>query len=122
MRITESRLRSIISNVIREMSHDALGHYSGADQYAGMGGVNVYKSNSELMDRAQACMTIARRNPHLFKAMCEEICSVNPGMDEHCFNLREAAMYGNMNGCCECLEMICECKKCRAICIRCCGC
>ena len=120
MRITESRLRSVISSVIREMSHDALGHSAGAESYAGMGGVNVYASNPELMSRAQACMSLDSRK---LLAMCAEICQNNSSMAQHCFNLCTAVLCdGNMNGCCECLEIICECEKCCAICKRCCGC
>jgi|13_taG_2_1085334.scaffolds.fasta_scaffold28759_1 hypothetical protein len=120
MRITESRLRSVISNVINEMSHDALGHYSGPESYVGMGGVNVYARNPELMSRARACMSMDSR---AIIAMCEEICKENPGMVEHCWNLCTAVLCdGNMNGCCECLESICACKRCCEICIRCCKC
>jgi len=122
MRITESRLRSVISNVIKEMSHDMHGHSAGAESYAGMGGVNLYASNPELMSRAQACMDM-KSQPHLLAAMCAEICKANSSMAQHCINLCEAVLCnGNMNGCCECLEMICECEICCKICIRCCGC
>ena len=120
MRITESRLRSVISNVIKEMSHDALGHYAGAEAYAGMSGVNVYASNSDLMSRAQACMSM---DASALVAMCAEICKANSSMAQHCVNLCEAVLcYGNMNGCCECLECICECERCCEICKRCCKC
>ena len=70
MRITESRLRSVISNVISEMSYDMLGHSAGAEAYAGMGGVNVYASNHEIMPRAQACMSM---DASALVAMCAEI-------------------------------------------------
>ena len=120
MRITERRLRSVISNVIREMSHDMLGHSAGPEAYAGMGGVSVYASNQEIMPRAQACMSM---DASALVAMCAEICKANSSMAQHCVNLCEAVLcYGNMNGCCECLEAICKCEKCCEVCRRCCKC
>lgn len=114
MRITESRLRSVISNVISEMSHDA------PDHYAGMGGVNAYASNPVFMNRARACINM---DASALAAMCAEICKANSSMAQHCVNLCEEVLcYGNMNGCCECLECICECERCCEICKRCCKC
>ena len=120
MRITESRLRRVISNVISEMSYDMTGHAAGAEAYAGMGGVNVYASNQEIMPRAQACMSM---DVSALVAMCAEICKANSSMAQHCVNLCEAVLcMGNMSRCCECLEMICECATCCEICERCCNC
>ena len=119
MRITERRLRSIISNVIREMSHDVLGHSAGPESYV-PSNINKYVSGHEILPRAQACM---RMDASALVAMCAEICKANSSMAQHCVNLCEAVLcYGNMNGCCECLEMICECAQCCEICISCCGC
>lgn len=120
MRVTERQLRSVIKKTIREMSHDVLGHVTSPEQYAGMGGVNVYASNPEIMNRANGCMKLDSRQ---LLSMCAEICKANPGMAQHCFNLCTAVLCdGNMNGCCECLMSICECEHCCDICKRCCGC
>jgi len=120
MRITESRLRNIIKNTINEMSHDALDHYSGPESYVGMGGGNVYATNNELMNRARSCMNMSATD---LMAMCAEICKKNPEMAQHCANLCVAVLCdGNMNGCCECLESICQCEHCCEVCVRCCGC
>ena len=122
MRISESSLRSVIKKMINEMSDDMLGHSAGAEAYVPSGGINKYVSGHEIMPIARACMEM-KSEPHMLVAMCAEICKANSSMAQHCVNLCEAVLcYGNMNGCCECLEMICKCKECRAICIRCCEC
>jgi len=120
VRITESRLRRVINNVISEMSYDMTGHSAGAGAYEGMGGANVYASNQEIMPRAQACMSM---DVSALVAMCAEICKANSSMAQHCVNLCEAVLFmGNMSRCYDCLETICECATCCEICERCCNC
>ena len=122
MRISESSLRSVIKTMINEMSNDVLGHSAGAESYAGVGGNKIYASNPKLMNIASSCMDM-KSKPHLLAAMCAEICETNSLMALHCVRLCEAVLcYGNMNGCCECLDEICKCEKCCAICVRCCKC
>ena len=101
VRITESRLRRVISNVISEMSDE-------------------YTSDQETMPRASACMSMGAS---ALVAMCAEICIAYSLMAQHCVNLCEAVLcYKSLVGCSLSLEMICKCEKCCKICKRCCKC
>jgi|11BtaG_2_1085332.scaffolds.fasta_scaffold110139_1 hypothetical protein len=107
MRITERRLRRMISNIISEMSpmlsrNEMVGH-----------------EMSSFMDKAVECC----RMPiyHLFD-MCAQICSQNPDQAIHCAELCICACRGDKEGCCRCLSEICKCSHCAQICADCCGC
>ena len=94
MRITEKRLRRVISKVINEMSH-MMPH----------------------MDKAIACCSMPVAS--LFD-MCSQICSSNESMSSHCAELCVCACRGDKDGCCRCLDRICSCPKCAQICSDCC--
>ena len=114
MRITESRLRGIINNVISEMNHmmpqapmpmRSMGHDG-----SGM---------SSFMDKALACCSMPTAK--LFD-MCARICAQNPSQSSHCAELCVCACCGDEQGCCRCLGEICKCGHCAQICADCCGC
>tara|TARA_B100000212_G_scaffold339607_1_gene318407 strand:- start:7303 stop:7662 length:360 start_codon:yes stop_codon:yes gene_type:complete len=111
MKITESRLRGVISRVISEINHmmpqmempvNSLGH-----------------DMSSFMDKALACCSMPTNK--LFD-MCARICAQNPSQASHCAELCACACRGDEQGCCRCLGEICKCDHCAQICSDCCGC
>tara|TARA_Y100000589_G_C27071545_1_gene595602 strand:- start:76 stop:411 length:336 start_codon:yes stop_codon:yes gene_type:complete len=111
MRITESRLRSVISKVISEMSHMI--------PQMDMSGRGAEHDISNFMDKAFACCSMPVAS--LFD-MCAQICSRNESMARHCAELCACVCRGDEQGCCRCLEEICKCSHCAQICASCCGC
>ena len=101
MRISESKLRSIIAEVISEMAPGMMG----------MG--------SKIEDMARACCDMSREG--LFD-MCAKICAQNSAMSSACAELCVCACRGDHEGCCRCLGDICKCDYCAQICATCCGC
>ena len=118
MRITESRLRGIINNVISEMNHMMpqapmsmpMPMRSMSHDVSGM---------SSFMDKALACCSMPTAK--LFD-MCAQICAQNPSQSSHCAELCVCACCGDEQGCCRCLGEICKCGHCAQICADCCGC
>ena len=127
MKITESTLRSVIKKTIREMSHDAKGYFVRREESPGLGGINIYANNPEIRNMALACIKMAEEpggNTRGLFNMCIEICQKNPSMAEHCLHLCKVIMCdgeAGLNSCCECIQSICECEDCCAICIKYCG-
>ena len=111
MRITESRLRNVISNVISEMSS--------VMPMSMMSGQGVGHDMSSFMNKAMACCDMHAAS--LFD-MCAQICNQNPNQASHCAELCACACCGDHDGCCRCLGKICECSACAQICTSCCGC
>lgn len=107
MRITERKLRRVISNIISEMSP----MLSRTEM--------VSHDMSSFMDKAVACcrMPVSR----LFD-MCAKICAQNPDQASHCAELCMCVCRGDKEGCCRCLGEICKCSHCAQICVDCCGC
>ena len=71
------------------------------------------------MAKADACC--AMDSGSLFD-MCAQICDANPSMAGACADLCSCACSGDSQGCCPCLDKICECPICSQICSSCCGC
>ena len=119
MRITESKLRRIIKRTINEMSHDALGHMSRPDGYAGMGGSpSVDLNNRYLVAIAKVCMGMTSND---IARMCEKIIECEPSLEMYCEELPKQIRMQNDRGVRDCLYHICESSKCCEICIKCCG-
>ena len=121
MRITESRLRSVISNVIKEMSHDAKGHYTRPNEYVGMGG----SPSPDLNDRylvaiADVCMGKSLGSYDIDR-MCKEIEECDPSLKMWCDELPEQIRTENKRGVLDCLYNICKNHECCKICIKCCS-
>lgn len=106
MRITENELRRIIKSVISETSMD-------------LGAQHVSVNHSSNVRRAEACCRMSRR---ALIQMCEKICARNQAMRGHCLDLCICAASGDVDGCCRCLDQICQCRHCMSICVECCGC
>lgn len=102
MRITESRLRNTIRQVISEMRY-----------------MMPQMDTSSFMDKAIACCRMPVAS--LFD-MCAQICSRNESMSSHCSELCVCVCCGDHEGCCRCLGQICKCMHCEQICATCCGC
>ena len=111
MRITESKLRRVISKVINEMNHMM--------PQMGMSMQDVGHDVSSFMNKAMACCSMPVAS--LFD-MCAQICSRNESMSSHCAELCVCACRGDEQGCCRCLCEICKCSHCAQICSSCCGC
>ena len=113
MKITESRLRSMISEVIDEMNHMA------PQEGAHMQGVD--HDMRSFMDKAKACCNMPAAK--LFD-MCAKICAKNTDLDQarHCAELCACARRGDEQGCCRCLSEICKCGHCAEVCAQYCGC
>ena len=111
MRITESRLRNIISNVISEMSS--------VMPMTAMSGQGVGHDMSSFMNKAMVCCDMDAAS--LFD-MCVQIYNQNPNQSSHCAELFACACRGDVQGCCRCLGEICKCSHCEKICSDCCGC
>ena len=111
MRITEKRLRSIISEVIGDMSHvmPQAGEY--------MQGVG--HDMQRFMDKALSCCNMSA--DRLF-SMCAKICAGNADQARHCAELCACACRGDEQGCCQCLSEICKCDHCAEVCAQYCGC
>ena len=124
MRITESKLRSIIRSVISESygmtrdgvpiasmwgDYDDLGRPVSRDQVEYMG--SDPKRSTSVMANACMKMPIAK----LFD-MCLNICESNESMVKHCVELRACRRRGDEDGCRRCLDKICKCRICKQIC------
>ena len=129
MKITENKLRRIIKRTINEISHDALGHMSRPDEYAGMGGSSSPNFTDEIRQRAH---NLCYKNPHDVFEMCIKICEScegRPGvaseMARYCLELCRALTCdgeAGMNTCCDCLYHICSDRVCLSIVKNYCGC
>lgn len=111
MRISESRLRSVINNVINEMS-GMLPHSS--------------VSNDIIESMADACCRMSSAD--IFK-MCSQIFVAaqqnkqdQESMAKHCAELCACSVSGDDIGCCRCLKEICSYPECYEICKTCCKC
>ena len=103
MRVSESELRNMIINIINDMnSSEEMG-----------------EMDSQIEQMAMSCCDMSRAK--LFD-MCAQICGQNEDMADACAQLCACACRGDVEGCCDCLEAICECEHCKAICAKCCGC
>lgn len=114
MKITETQLKNIITEVMNEMHHEMPGEMPG----------EIMMSLSDNLDhsikqKAEACMVMDAQK--LFM-MCTMICSQNPEMAMHCKRLCKCICDGDFEGCCECLSQICGCQECSNICSICCKC
>ena len=106
MKISERKLRRVISNVINEMSD--------------MLPPSLVSVGDDLIKRmADACCTM--NSADIFK-MCAQIFVANSGMAKHCAELCACACGGDDIGCCRCLGEICKCSHCANICKTCCNC
>lgn len=101
MRLTKRQLK----RMIRE-------EYSRLQEMAPLGG-------SMHMAKADACCTMDSGS--LFD-MCSQMCDANPAMAGACADLCSCACSNDAQGCCGCLDKICECPICSQICTDCCGC
>ena len=116
MRITESKLRNLINDVISEMSemsHEVDMHAHEDDR------VMLAR---DFMDKAEACCRMALEDVVRLFDMCSQICFRNESMSSHCAELCACACRGDVQGCCRCLGEICKCRHCAQICADCCGC
>ena len=104
MKITESRLRSIIRSVIKESTG------SRPEAYAGMGGgVSKDLQDPDLVLKAETCMVLP---DHRLEGMCKEIYMCNPELELWCSELPKQIESGNKRGLLDCLYHICQDKKC----------
>ena len=105
MKISERKLRRVISNMINEMSD------------------MLPPGGEGLIERmADACC--AMNSADIFK-MCAQIFAANSNMAKHCAELCACACSGDDRGyigCCRCLGEICKCSNCAKICKDCCNC
>ena len=115
MRITEKRLRRVISKVINEMNH----MMPAMELPESMPMHSMGHDMSSFMDKALACCRMPTAK--LFD-MCARICAQNPSQSSHCAELCACACCGDEQGCCRCLGEICKCSHCEQICFNCCGC
>ena len=120
MRITESRLRRVISNVISEMSDmmpPAMMPQPAMPDVAGVG-----HGMSSFMNKALSCCRMAHEDAAKLFDMCAQICAKNPSKASHCAELCACACCDDHDGCCRCLSEICKCNTCAKICFDCCEC
>lgn len=102
MRITERKLRRVISNVINEMS-------------------DVLPPVSDDLIKRMADVCCMMSSARLFE-MCAKICAGNADQARHCAELCACACRGDEQGCCQCLSEICKCDHCAEVCAQYCGC
>ncbi len=107
MRLTKRQLKKVIREEYAKLQRRGL-----ISEMAPMMG----RTN---MAKAEACCGMDRGS--LFD-MCAQICDANPSMASACAELCRCACSGDVQGCCACLDKICECPDCAQICTRCCGC
>ena len=131
MRITESRLRSVIRSVIAEsiddMSSDRMG--SRPESYMGMGGAPSSDLNKPRLIRlANVMKNMYAHNPikfeGVFKRMCDAIVDCDPSLKMYCSELLRQISEGftlNERGILDCLYHICKNPNCADIVIKCCA-
>ena len=110
MRLTKRQLKRVIREEYTKLQRKGLI----SEMSPMMGGIG-----SMSMAKADACC--AMDSGSLFD-MCSQICDANPSMAGACADLCSCACSGDAQGCCPCLDKICECPICAGICSQCCGC
>ncbi len=116
MKITESKLRRIINEVVSEaLGHEDLEKHSQKDV-----------TDKLAMAMAMKCWGEEISSDAIF-SMCKEVMAFNPGNAMNCLDLiacccvSDTYNYRDLDSCYECLRKICECKGCKMICMRHCG-
>ena len=107
MKITKRQLKRVIREEYTKLQRKGLIN----EMSPMMGGTHMAK--------AEACCSMDAGS--LFD-MCAQICDANPSMSNACAHLCKCACAGDVQGCCSCLDQICECPNCAQICTMCCGC
>ena len=103
MRLTKRQLKRIIKEEYANLKSKGL----------------INEMGSMHMGKAEVCCTMA---PEMLIGMCADICEFNPGNAAACLQLCSCAQSGDVMGCCNCLDSICQCPTCMQICTDCCGC
>ena len=103
MRITKRQLKRIIREEYANLKSKGL----------------INEMQSMHMEKAKVCCTMA---PEMLISMCADVCEANPGNANACLQLCAYAEKGDVMGCCNCLDQICQCPACMEICTNYCGC
>lgn len=112
MKITESKLRSIIKSVLSESELMP-------EDYLQKDFDHREVDFSPNMKKAEYCRDMSKQE---LIDMCDKICKINPKMAIHCIELCSHCCRGDVMGCCRCLDEICKCIHCEKVCSEFCGC
>ena len=112
MKITESKLRSIIKSVLNESEFMPEDYLQRDFDHREM-------DSSHNMSKAKFCCDMSKKE---LIDMCDKICKVNQKMAAHCIELCACCCRGDIMGCCRCLDEICKCTHCEKVCSEFCGC
>ena len=122
MKITESKLRSIIKSVLSEsdfMPEDYLKRDSDSD-HREMDSDHREMDSSANMRRAMFCCDKMSKQELIY--MCDAICRENHKMAIYCIKLCVHCCKGEIRDCCRCLDEICKCIHCEKVCSEYCRC
>ncbi len=115
MRITEGKLRSVISNVISEMNFVTHSDVMPEQMHGGQ--------FHDFLQQAQACIRMAHDGSSKLHDMCIKICAASErSLMAQCMKLCMCACKCDIDGCCRCLFEICQDSRCAQICFDCCDC
>tara|TARA_B000000557_G_scaffold234000_1_gene208879 strand:+ start:73 stop:420 length:348 start_codon:yes stop_codon:yes gene_type:complete len=115
MKLTERKLKNIIRNVILERHEEMM--MPVAMEMA------PSQQMGDFMKEAQKCISMAHDGSSKLAEMCIKICAASErDLMQKCMELCMCACKCDIDGCCECLRVICQDPRCAEICRECCGC